>query len=238
MEKHQKSEYGVTISITLLEDKMFHLIFSIFACSFGSNESSNDYIQKTFLHKEGQETVVGDGSHLVIQGEEPEATPLDELPQTGTIVERHQTWGKFPEGTITLWLEAVIKAQQGELQAWKDIQYLTIPLKDDKAWRTLPGNHYFIDRIENNNPSFRSFITGAFPDNNYAVDYNNFRITIESEGDNGSLGHKYFLRSSGTELPRPISLKMSDQTGLYFVNEYSSMYVDVKAPVQGEETYH
>ncbi|MEC8277339.1 MAG: hypothetical protein VX026_06470, partial [Myxococcota bacterium] len=63
-------------------------------------------------------------------------------------------------------------------------------------------------------------------------------ISIESDADNGSLGRKYFIESSGAERPRPISLKKSDQTGLYFINEYSSMYVDVQSPPSGQETFH
>ncbi|MEC8381784.1 MAG: hypothetical protein VXZ96_15750, partial [Myxococcota bacterium] len=81
-------------------------------------------------------------------------------------------------------------------------------------------------------------IIGSSPQNGYKVDLNNLRISIESDADNGSLGRKYFIESSGAERPRPISLKKSDQTGLYFINEYSSMYVDVQSPPSGQETFH
>ena len=227
---------------------IFSLLNLHLACSFGQEEiTKRGGIQAPSVYREGQEKVVGSGhsndqttkggyvseTYGIQQG-----SPLDDLPQGGSIVDRHATWGKYPEGTITLWLEAVIRVQEGDEAAWRAVQYLTIPLKDDPSWMKLAGNNYFINEVRSKNPSFRSFINGSSPENGYSVNLDNLRITIESDADNGSLGRKYFLESSGAERARPISLKKSDQTGLYYVNEYSSMYVDVQSPPDGHETFH
>ena len=227
---------------------IFSLLNLHLACSFGQEENTKKRggIQAPSVYKEGQERVVGDGT--TNQGSKggyvpetygmQEGSPLDNLPQGGSIVDRHASWGKYPEGTITLWLEAVIRVQEGDENAWRAVQYLTIPLKNDPSWMKLAGNSYFVNEVRSKNPSFRSFINGSSPENGYSVDLNNLRVSIESDADNGSLGRKFFLESSGAERARPISLKKSDQTGLYYVNEYSSMYVDVQAPPNGQETFH
>lgn len=229
---------------------MFVNLFNLFlACGFGQGDAPKNKsgLQSPSIIKQGQERVVGNGKSATqgstggyvseTYGTENDS-PLDKLPQGGSIVDRHASWGKYPEGAITLWLEAVIRVQEGDTNAWRAVQYLTIPLKNDPSWMKLAGNSYFINEVNSNNPSFRSFIIGSSPQNGYKVDLNNLRISIESDADNGSLGRKYFIESSGAERPRPISLKKSDQTGLYFINEYSSMYVDVQSPPSGQETFH
>ena len=231
-----------------------HYIFFILvnlhlACGFGQGDApkSKGGLQAPSIIKEGQERVVGDGGSVEQNNKggyvtetwgTQKGSPLDTLPHGGSIVDRHASWGKYPEGTITLWLEAVIRVQEGDENAWRAVQYLTIPLKNDPAWMKLAGNSYFINEVRSKNPSFRSFIVGSSPENGYSVDLSNLRISIESDADNGSLGRKYFIESSGAERARPISLKKSDQTGLYYVNEYSSMYVDVQTPPDGHETFH
>jgi hypothetical protein len=227
---------------------MKYFIFSLLTlhlgCGTGSSDKTNPAPPPSFVQKSGQEAYVDNGQAVTAPNQHDnsfndlEESPLDDLSQTGSILERHPTWGKYPEGTITLWLEAVIRVQNGDESAWKDIQYLTIPLKSDKNWMKLAGNSYFINQVRDGNPSFRSFINGATPENGYSVSLNNLRVSIENDLDNGSLGRKYFIISSGADRPRPISLKKSDQTGLYYVNEYSSMYVNVQPPVGTEETFH
>ena len=149
----------------------------------------------------------------------------------GSLLDRHAQLGKDPTDAIALWLEAAIRAQNNEQEGWDALGYLTIPLKDATEWERSGANTYFVEAIHENNPAFRSFVVGATPENNYAVDLNNITISIAYEGERDVRGRKIMLHSSGSTMPRPIYVQESQQTHLYYIKEYSSMYVDVKAPI-------
>ena len=53
-------------------------------------------------------------------------------------------------------------------------------------------------------------------------------VEVVREAGKDSNGHKFFVYSSGADTPRPVHLKKSNKTDLWYVNAYSSLYVDVK----------
>ena len=157
----------------------------------------------------------------------------------GTVIQRHAKLGKEPVDTIALWLEAAIRAQNGEKEGFDALGELTIPLKDAKGWQSHGSNTYFVKAIREKNPSFLSFIVGANPENNYKVDLSNIRIAIAYEGPRDARGRKFMVETTGSSMPRPIYLQQSTISNLYYVKEYSSMYVDVKAPADPKkEKFH
>ncbi len=149
----------------------------------------------------------------------------------GTILERHKTLGTVPQNAIALWLEAAIKAQQNDQEGWDTLQELTLPLRELDKWESHGSNTYFVKAIKENNPVFRSFVVGAKPENNYAVDMNDIKVKVAYENDKDVRGRKFMIVSSGSSMPRPIYLKQSTTTNLFYVTEYSSMYVDVQPPI-------
>ncbi len=149
----------------------------------------------------------------------------------GSILERHKKLGKVPQNAIALWLEAAIAAQGNDEAGWNALQELTLPLREDDGWRSHGRNTYFVKAIQENSPAFRSFIVGATPENNYAVDMKNIQIKVAYENAKDIRGRKFMLVSSGSSMPRPIYLKQSTTTDLFYVTEYSSMYVDVQPPI-------
>ena len=155
-----------------------------------------------------------------------------------SVLERHKKFGTVPQNTIALWLEAAIRAQNGEQAGWDALTELTLPLHEDPTWKSHSRNSYFVKAIVEKNPAFRSFIIGAQPDNAYAVDLNQIQIKVAYENQKDSRGRKFMIESSGSTMPRPIYLKQSTKTKLFYVSEYSSMYVDVQAVVDSDaETF-
>ena len=152
----------------------------------------------------------------------------------GSILERHKAIGNVPQNAIALWLEAAIKAQNNDQEGWATLKELTLPLREDPKWQTHGRHTYFVKAIHENNPVFRSFIVGATPENNYAVDMNNLQIKVAYENEPDTRGRKFMIATSGASMPRPIYIKQSTTTKLFYITEYSSMYVDVRPPVDPE----
>ena len=201
--------------------------FLFFACSLTGNENASSTNNGTNL-SQGK---VASGSQFAPDPEEIEGTTEPTSSKDGSILERHKKLGKNPAYVVVLWLEAAIRAQNNEQEGWDALQYLTIPLKDEPNWKKSQANAFFVPEIENKNPSFRSCIVGATPENGYMIDINNLSIEVHSEGRPSANGRKLMIRCSGANMPRPISLQQSDQSGLYYVKEFSTMYVDVMPPV-------
>ena len=158
---------------------------------------------------------------------------------SGTILERHAKLGAEPADAIALWLEAAIRAQNGETEGFDALGYMTIPLKGEAKWKSQGANTYFVKALNEKNPSFRSFIVGATPENGYKVDMNDIKISIAYEGAKDVRGRKIMVDTTGSSMPRPIYVQKSNKSGLYFVKEYSSMYVDVRPAVDhNKEEFH
>lgn len=202
------------------------VIFSLLiwlGCS-GSSESQPELRDVTNISvaEQADESQFADDGH---------GTTINIAEAEGSIVERHKSLGTVPQNAIALWLEAAIKAQQNEDEGWDALTKLTLPLKEDANWKSLGRHTYFVKAIQENNPAFRSFIVGATPENDYTVDMNNLQIKIAYENEKDTRGRKFMIVTSGASMPRPVYLKQSTKTKLFYVSEFSSMYVDVKPPV-------
>ena len=149
----------------------------------------------------------------------------------GSILSRHKTLGHVPQNAIALWLEAAIKAQNNDQEGWSALTELTLPLREDAKWPTQGRHTYFVKAIHENNPVFRSFMIGATPENNYTVDMDNLQIKVAYENERDTRGRKFMIKTSGASMPRPIYIKQSTKTKLFYITEYSSMYVDVRPAV-------
>jgi hypothetical protein len=171
---------------------------------------------------------IGDGTSFKIK----KGISLPTSSANGSLLKRYDELGTNPEMVIALWLEACIRAQMGQEEGWKALGEMTLwtgeRLKDLNGWKNHHSTHYFVKAIKTKNPSFRSFVVDADPDNGYDVDLDDIKIDVVRYGGKEAHGYKFFITSSGSAMPRPISLKVSTKTGHFIVNEYSSMYVDVQ----------
>jgi hypothetical protein len=171
-----------------------------------------------------------------------EATPVPEQAEIAPASDlldawkqRHQEEGKTPDGAIKLWFDALFMAlDPATRELGRDLlQYLTVPLRDDDQWYRRPSNQTFVSRLDDPryHHIFRSYAEGTTPENDYAVDPASYRLQIAgSERDQYGRGWKILLVSSGADSPRPVYLRQSTTSGLWFVNSYANVYVGIRPP--------
>ena len=58
-----------------------------------------------------------------------------------------------------------------------------------------------------------------------------FKIKVASENKRDVRGRKFMIVSNGSSMPRPVYLKQSTTTNLFYVTEYSSLYLDVQPAI-------
>jgi|GEM_PF-1213452 len=160
------------------------------------------------------------------------------------LIDRHATDGATPEGTLKLWLTAVIQYGSDNLsealRGRDALAYLSIDFKDEPEWWTLSSYQTFVERTWTKPYIFRSYAVGATPENGYAIDFDAFELNVsKSEEDMaGDRGWAVHLVSGGADSPRPIYLKKSTTTGLYFLYNFDNAYVDIRQPLDpGQERF-
>lgn len=146
---------------------------------------------------------------------------------------RHETEGTTPEGALRLWFEAAFlffdKATESEGR--KALQYLTIPYKENDNWDRSGAASTFLTQIRREPHILRSYLRGATPENGYRADTSRVELNIErSVEDKYNRGWNVTLRSSGADMPRPVYLRKSTKTGLWFVDNHANVYVGIRKP--------
>lgn len=156
---------------------------------------------------------------------------------------RHAELGTTPDGALKLWFEGLFLYSDPASRdlGRRVLQHLTLPFKDDPTWDERPSNLLFAGRLRDPAFShiFRSYAKGATPANGYAMDPVAFELEIRSSrSDAHGRGWRVLLASSGADSPRPVYLKQSSQSGLWFVDGFANVYVGVRPPQSpGAETY-
>jgi hypothetical protein len=175
-----------------------------------------------------------------IAGQPSEPDRTAGVAEFGDWKKRHLEAGKTPEGALELWFEALFLYLEPESRevGRAGLQHLTISLRDDDGWERRPSSSRFVSRMRD--PShhhiFRSYAEGATPENGYAMDPESFQLRIEeSSRDAHGRGWKVLLRSSGADNPRPVYLRRSTTSGLWFVDGFANVYVGIRPPASGEE---
>lgn len=156
------------------------------------------------------------------------------------IKARHEQSGADPAAALKCWFEGLFlyldEATRDEGR--EALQHLTIPFKKDDQWDRRPSNMTFTSRLKDarHHHIFRSYAKGTAPDNGYKMDPASFELAVEkSHEDAHGRGWTVALRSSGADSARPVYMKKSTKTGLYFVDKHANVYVGVRPPVDPEE---
>lgn len=223
---------------------LIHLFFILVGCNNPITGSDKPNVPKSTSTSTQYNSV--QGNHVdTVQLEDGKSFKIKKgysLPTSsaeGNLLSRYKELGNKPEMAIALWLEACLRAQMGQDEGWKALGEMTLwtgeRLKNLNGWKKHHSTHYFIKAINGKNVSFRSFFVGADPDNGYDIDMDDLKIEVIRYGGKEAHGHKFFIQSSGSAMPRPISLKVSSKSGLFLINEYSSMYVDVQPPTDPDQ---
>ena len=153
-------------------------------------------------------------------------------------IQEHAAAGTTPEGAVRLWLQAALTWGTDPTDAAAGLQRLTIPLMKDDAWHKRPSNGTFVERLRDQPHIFRSYAEGALPDNAYAAP-DGWRLNVhEVKEPRDDRGTAVFITSGGADNPRPLYLKQSSKTGLWFVNAFANAYLGVRPMVDPEaETF-
>ncbi len=159
---------------------------------------------------------------------EEESTP-------NPLIAAHAEMGATPEGALALWFDAVyLYMDEGTRDEGREaLTFLTIPFKDEPGWEKRPSYRIFVERLRD--PAyahiFRSYAVGTSPENAYSMDPQNFELNVvESAEDRHGRGQRVLLRSSGADSARPVYMKKSTSTGLWYVSEFGNVYVGIRPP--------
>jgi hypothetical protein len=159
---------------------------------------------------------------------EPSVKPEEVKPvDLSDFVQKYSKTSK-PEDIVKMFLDAI----HGYFDANKKDKSASIIglLINEPNWETQAGGlSFFRMKLKDMPHIFRSYAKGATPENNYQMDANNYEIEITKSEKIDENTQKVFIKSSGADFPRPITLK-KDKEGLWIVHEFSSLYVDVRKP--------
>jgi hypothetical protein len=176
----------------------------------------------------GQRTFLGGGQVLF-----PQYASFDNLKR------EHAEVATTPEEGFRIWYIALLQYLSGDeaerRRGFEGLSYLTIAFKDDPGWENLPSTRSFRFAVRDNPHIFPSYVEGATPENAYRIDYQNFKLNIVGSEEAGDRGWKLVVRSGGADSPRPIYLKRSQQSGLWYMSEFANFYVGIRKPIDPDK---
>ncbi|GAB4327574.1 MAG: hypothetical protein OHK0038_01270 [Flammeovirgaceae bacterium] len=167
---------------------------------------------------------------------------LDKLPTTvDEFIEMRDKIAQTPEGGATTMIVALLLyAQNPEI----GLPCLTIAIEKEQLIDGKGGYKdkvpsksamYLIEQISKENKKTyvpRSYFKGTSPENGYELPSGKLELEFSSNSYSGDVKtgkFKIFVKSSGADTARPITLKVNDK-GIWKANEFSSLVVGVKAP--------
>lgn len=160
-----------------------------------------------------------------------ESTKADEVVQPVDITEFVQKYTSIskPEDVVKLFLDS-IQTYLDPAQKEKGIAMIAVLINQDGWDKAGGGISFFRDKLKNMPYIFRSYAKGSTPENNYQMDAKNYEIEITRSEKIDDKTQKIFVKSSGADSPRPITLVKDTKANVWIVHEFSSIYVDVRKP--------
>ncbi|MFN8670502.1 MAG: hypothetical protein U0457_00270 [Candidatus Sericytochromatia bacterium] len=160
----------------------------------------------------------------------PASTVQEDAPKVVDITDFMQKYSSIskPEDLVKIFLDNIF----GYLDpAKKDKSAAIIAvLINAPTWETQAGSlSFFRTKLKDMPYIFRSYAKGSSPENNYQMNPDNYEIEITKSEKVDDATQKVFIKSSGADYPRPVTLKKTKE-GFWIVHEFSSLYVDVRKP--------
>lgn len=154
------------------------------------------------------------------------------LPRTyREFKERYQTEGRTVEGAVKLYFEGVFAYMNPETRK-EGAKMLRYSLHSNSPIERSTHYATFVERMKDPdyNYAFRSFARGSRPENNYAMNPDNFEVMFAGRFIRDPGGYlRVPLRSSGADNERIIWVKLFED-GLWYVINNAATYVQVKIP--------
>ena len=114
-------------------------------------------------------------------------------------------------------------------ETFRMMDFLRGPEPLDKA-----DQQFIRERLEGRSYIIHSYLKGATPDNNYTPSTPYVVEISENSSSRAEKGYvKLFVRSSGADSPRPITLRKKASTGQWFVYRMSIL-TDVRQPKEAD----
>lgn len=158
------------------------------------------------------------------------------LPTTyATFKANCQQLATSPEGAILMLFDAVY-AYMNTATRSEGSKMMRYILHEDATWEKKPSRATLVERLRD--PAFahifRSYANGATPQNDYAMNPDNYGITIaktRQESDHVVLS----VVSNGADSPRPFSVKRFED-GLYYVIGLGGLPSGVRPPASASKS--
>lgn len=165
--------------------------------------------------------------------------PEGRLPATlDELRAQHILLGTEPQGALKCFLDACFVYMNPETrdEGRKMIEYLALPLWGQSNWDTTGASgRLFAERLTDaaHHHIWRSYAQGTSPENGYQMDPNDWELNFERTHlhDGDTRGTQVYLRSSGADAPRVAYVLKSDQTGLWHLNIWHSLFVGIRPAV-------
>ena len=143
--------------------------------------------------------------------------------------ERYQTVGTSPEGAVRMYFDALYSYIDPERNA-EGAKMLRYSMHEGKNWERTVAFSIFAERLKN--PSyhyiFRSFAAGTSPENNYAMNPDNYSLMFSSSRqETGYIA--IGIRSSGADSPRRVHVRQFED-GLWYLTNNHGTYSEVRKP--------
>jgi hypothetical protein len=164
----------------------------------------------------------------------PSMTP-DSTPTTAPVVDisdyekKYAEQGTNAEAVAKIWFEGIYMLLLNKNESKGEAVMSMVMVQDN--WKTAAGTMtIFRDKLANKPYIFSSYIKGTKVDDGYSTEGKPQEIEITKTQEQPDGRFKLFVKTSGADTPRPITLIKEKTTGLWLVEEFSSIFVDVLKP--------
>lgn len=142
---------------------------------------------------------------------------------------KYMEQGNNAEAVVKMWFEGIFTKLLNKNEAKGEAIMSLVMVNYD--WKTSAGTMtIFRDKLANKPYIFSSYIKGTKVDDGYSTDGKPQEIEITRTQEQPDGRFKIFVKTSGAETPRPITLIKEKKTGLWLIEEFSSIFVDVLKP--------
>ena len=154
-----------------------------------------------------------------------------ELPKSvEELKTRIATEANTPQGATKLWFDCVFVYLSGDKELGTA---LITQMTKDKDWQATMS--YFVSSINNQPYVWRSYAKGTSPENQYAMDPQNYELALGEPNMRPYADYEegrvvlIKITSSGADLPRPFTLERNGR-GEYKAREFSSLCTGARPP--------
>ena len=142
---------------------------------------------------------------------------------------RYQSVGTSPEGAVRMYFDALYSYIDPARKA-EGAKMLRYSMHEGKNWEKSPFLATFVSRLKDSSYHyiFRSFAEGAYPENSYEMnpdDYQIMIVNVRQETDYVSIS----IRSNGADSPRLLQAQQFED-GLWYLTNNHGTYSEVRKP--------